>query len=93
MTTATPTGPLLMRVQPKYGLLELKVASWLKRDDWMARCDLVLGLTDARLDDAARAELTQLRARWPAWRADRDVARADSLLSTRSGQALSVARF
>ncbi len=86
-------GELLMPAQPKYGMLELKVATWLKPGDWMARRGLLLALTDARLDDAARAQLEELERRWDGARRDPQVLHADSLLRQRSGPALDVVRF
>jgi len=50
-------GGLLLAKQPKYAMLELKVATFLNPDDWMSRRALLGALLDARLEDAARREL------------------------------------
>ena len=63
-------GELLMASRPKYGALELGVASWLNPRDWMARRGLVLALAGANLDDRAREELAALQAIDPEWRSD-----------------------
>jgi hypothetical protein len=86
-------GPLLLPIQPKYGMLELKVATWLKPDDWLARRDLALALARARLDVAARREIDAYRAARPPGTDDREIDRADSLLRATSGEGLRVARF
>jgi hypothetical protein len=86
-------GPLLMPIQPKYGLLELKVAAWLNPLDWMARRDLALGLLEARLHEAARRELDHYARLRPGWRDEPEVARADERLRATSGEGLAVARF
>jgi hypothetical protein len=69
-------GELLMSPAPKYGLLELKVASWLDPQDVAARRRLALGLDQIRLDEAARRELESLWMDFPRLRGDSAVARA-----------------
>jgi len=86
-------GQLLMPVRPKYGLLELKVAVSLKPDDWLARRDLLLGLTAQRLDEQARAELAPLKRAYPGWDKDSLLAGALATLEARSGAGRGVASF
>jgi hypothetical protein len=86
-------GELLMRERPKYAMLELKVATWLDRRDWMARRALVAGLVEARLDDQARVQLDLLKDAYPEWRADTVVARAWRTLEARSPEGIGVARY
>jgi hypothetical protein len=86
-------GPMLMREQPKYALLELKVATFLKPDDWLAHRDLALGLMAVGYTDQARREIAAYQALRPRWRLDRDVAHADSLLQGASAAGRDVARF
>jgi hypothetical protein len=78
-------GALLMQQRPKYALLELKVASWLKPEDRLARREFFLGLVRARLDDAARRELPALLQSTPAWRADTTLVAAIELIERRTG--------
>ncbi len=78
-------GELLMARQPKYAMLELKAAVFLKPDDWLARRELALGLTAARLDEPARAEIEALKRSYPEWRGDRALVGADSTLRLRRG--------
>jgi hypothetical protein len=54
-------GELLEGRQPKYALLELKVAAFLNPNDIRARKHLVTGLSAARLDDARHALLEMMR--------------------------------
>ncbi len=86
-------GELLMVDRPKYALLELKVATWLKPEDWLARRDFVVGLTRARLDVEARRELEALQAIYPEWRGDSLLVDADRTLGRRSGRAVETATF
>lgn len=53
-------GRLLLPRNPKYAVLELKIASWLDPRDAPTRLALVEGLASARLDAAARRELREL---------------------------------
>ncbi|NOT33338.1 MAG: hypothetical protein HOP12_04115 [Candidatus Eisenbacteria bacterium] len=63
-------GDLLRHDNLKYGLLELKVATWLNPRDWLARRDLFLGLVATRLDESAATELAVLRRVHPTWSSD-----------------------
>src|SRR5206468_12034628 len=88
-------GQLMMSQRPKYGLLELMVAASLKPDDWLARRDIVLGLTAQQLDDQARARLERLKGIYPGWERDSLLAAAIETLDRRGGspRQLSVAEF
>jgi hypothetical protein len=86
-------GFLLQRVNPKYSLLETKVASELNPRDWLARRDLVEGLVAARLDEPARAHLATLQALRPDWNADSVIVRLDTQLHRRAASASGVAEF
>jgi hypothetical protein len=55
-------GVLLRERRPKFGVLELKVAAYLDPNDVRTRRELVLGLAEARLDDAAARELAAYRS-------------------------------
>jgi hypothetical protein len=68
-------GRLLLGRSPKYGVLELKVASWLDPADAPTRLELIRGLAAANLGDAARRELDALIRRRPDL-ADDDAVRA-----------------
>jgi hypothetical protein len=63
-------GELLLQEHPKYAVLELKVAAFLKPDDWVARRDLALALGRSGLDDDARLQLAQLASLGHDWRGD-----------------------
>jgi len=84
-------GDLLRSGQPKYAMLELKVAAWLKPDDWLARRMLVVALERARLDEAARRELAELKRTYPEWRSDSALVRVDQALGP--GRPQPVANF
>jgi tetratricopeptide (TPR) repeat protein len=86
-------GPLLMDRRPKYGLLELQVAISLKPDDWLARRDLVLGLTQQQLDGRARSELAELEQVYPGWQQDSLLSRARAELDRREQESRTVIRF
>jgi len=86
-------GPLLMPARPKYGMLELKVASWLKPDDWLARRDLFIGLVDARLDERARRELAVLDRIHPLASADTALVEARRRLAQRAPDRAGIVRF
>jgi tetratricopeptide (TPR) repeat protein len=86
-------GELLLNKQPKYAMLELKVATWLQPRDWMALRALSLALVNARLDDQARQTLEALEQIYPEWRADTAVARARQTLGRRSAAGSRVARY
>jgi len=86
-------GKLLLDRRPKYGLLELQVAIYLKPNDWLARRDLVLGLMKQELAGRAREELAALMRVYPDWSQDLLVVEAKAALD-RSAQATStVVRF
>ena len=77
----------------KYGLLELKVATWLNPNDLLARRELVAGLAAIGMDDAARETLAALQRDDAGWRADSSLARVRALLERRAGRAGGVASF
>jgi len=72
-------GELILNAAPsptlKYGLMELKVASWLNPRDWWARRNLVVGLARVRLEDAVARELESLVIDHPDAANDTTVAR------------------
>jgi hypothetical protein len=76
-------GVLLLPSAPKYGLLELRVATWLKPNDWLARRDLIGGLLDQGLDDAAAREMETLKTVYPGWASDSLVAADQRRLAER----------
>jgi tetratricopeptide (TPR) repeat protein len=78
-------GGLLLAKQPKYGMLELRVATYLNPDDFLSRRALVGALVEARLDDAARRELGRLLLDHPELEYDTLVARARRALAPRAG--------
>ena len=84
-------GDLLQRRQLKYGLLELKVAAFLNPRNLRARHDLVRGLVEVRLDEAARAAFEELARVDPGWARDSTLAQAMRTLDLRTGA--SVAEF
>jgi len=86
-------GELLLRERPKYGLLELEVATWLRPGDRDSRRALVIGLAAQRLDDAARSQLARLEAADPGWRRDAELAAVAKELDERSLAHVRVARF
>jgi hypothetical protein len=86
-------GQLLSAERPKYAMLELKVATWLQPNNVEARRDLLVGLSAARLDDAARRELSTLMDLYPEWRSDSMVVRARRDLDRRSPGARSLVEF
>jgi len=86
-------GRLLGPGQPKYAMLELKVAAWLDPADGSSRRDLVRRLVAARLDEPARRELEALERVYPAWRSDTALAGAARTLEQRSDRGKSVIRF
>lgn len=86
-------GLLLQNVNAKYALLETKVAADLNPGDWLARRDLVSGLIDARLDDAATRELERLKQALPAWRDDSTTVALEARLVVRQAPASGVAVF
>lgn len=86
-------GELMLSRNAKYALLETKVASRLKPNDWLARRDLLVGLVAARLDEPARGERDVLERIYPEWRADSVARRAIETLEARSPRGERVARF
>lgn len=62
-------------IHTKYGLMELKVASWLDPRDWVARRHYALGLDAVGLNDVAAREITALVRDFPRLEADSAVAR------------------
>ncbi len=69
-------GGLLLQLQPKYGTLELKVATFLNPQDWLSRRALIGALLDMRLEEPARRELEALLSRKPELGSDPVVMRA-----------------
>jgi tetratricopeptide (TPR) repeat protein len=86
-------GQLLLDARPKYAMLELKAAAWLKPRDWMVRRDLFIGLVRARLDDPARREFDALAAIYPEWRTDSLIVQAHRGLERRSPAGRGVVEF
>ena len=86
-------GSLLLESHPKYGVLELKVAAFLKPDDWVTRRDLVLGLYRSGLDDDARLQLAQLAALGIDWRNDSLLVAAARTMERRSNEGATVVEF
>lgn len=86
-------GELMLASHPKYGILELKVAAYLKPDDWVARRELVLALFRARLDDDARLQLAQLATAGVDWGRDSVLAAAARTMERRSESGASVVQF
>ena len=81
-------GELILNAAPsptrKYGLMELKVATWLNPGDWWARRNLAIGLAGVRLDDAAERELESLVRDHPETRNDTTVARLSTYYRQRA---------
>jgi hypothetical protein len=86
-------GELLLESRPKYGLLELEVAAYLKPDDWVTDRNLVLGLTAEQLDEPASDALRRLARLKPDWRSDTLLTRAVEALNRRSAPSGGVVRF
>lgn len=86
-------GQLLLRDDPKYAILELKVAAYLKPDDWVTRRDLALGLYQSGLDDDARLQMAQLAVLGYDWRSDSLLAAAARTMERRSQSDASVIEF
>ena len=80
-------GELLLARQPKYAMMELSVATWLKPVDWEARRALTLALFDARLEAPAARHLERLKRDLPGWATDRALARVDSALASHAAPA------
>ncbi len=86
-------GELLRGSHPKYGLLELRIACYLKPQDWRARRELLAGLVEMRLDHLAREELETLDRHYIGSASDSVIARARSTLAGRSSEHQDVAEF
>jgi hypothetical protein len=86
-------GQLMLRGNPKYGLLELSVATWLRPDDLASQRALVIGFAGERLDEQARAHLARIAALDPGWRRDTTLAAVALRMDERSLQSVKVARF
>lgn len=86
-------GELLRARSRKFALLETRVASWLKPDDWLARRDLVEGLVAARLDEPAARELAALQQMLPDWRGDTLIVRLARTLAEREPLARAVVSY
>lgn len=78
-------GELMVPRAAKYGLLELKVASWLNPRDWWARRHLVAGLANVRLDDSAAREFEALLRDFPDLERDSLLSEARRRYQTHSG--------
>jgi hypothetical protein len=86
-------GGLLLARQPKYGMLELEVATFLNPDDWRSRRALLEALLDARLETAARRQLDALLSRQPGLIGDPVVERAVRALRPDAAAGASVVEF
>jgi len=86
-------GQLLVAPQPKYGMLELQVASALGPTDWPSRRDLAIGLVTARLDESAERVLRELEPLDPMWDSDSGLVQARRTLAGRSHAGLTTIRF
>jgi hypothetical protein len=86
-------GQLMLRGNPKYGLLELSVATWLRPEDLVSQRALVIGFGQQRLDEQARAHLAKIQAIDPGWRRDTTLAAVAREMDERSLQHVKVARF
>lgn len=76
-------GTLLNGRDPKFGILEWKVAKWLDPNERTTRRNLAAGYAAVLLDDAARGELDTLLERWPAESSDVVVRGIESRLALR----------
>ena len=86
-------GELMTGRAAKYGLLELKVATFLNPRDWVARLELASGLASVRLDEPAARELEALLRLRPSMGADSAVVRLRRDLDARSPAAGDMAEF
>jgi hypothetical protein len=86
-------GDLLARDHPKYGALELEVASRLDPRDWASRRDLVAALLAIHLDDPARRELEALKRARAGWRDDPHLVAFSRTLEERAGAPTDVIEF
>jgi len=86
-------GQLLLRDDPKFAILELKVAAFLKPDDWVTRRDLAIGFYRSGQDDDARLQMAQLAVLGFDWRTDSLLVAAARTMERRSMSGISVAEF
>ncbi|MFI5371932.1 MAG: hypothetical protein ACHQ52_10270 [Candidatus Eisenbacteria bacterium] len=86
-------GQLMMRTNPKYGLLELSVATWLRPGDRDSQRALAIGFAVQRLDAQAGVLRAGLAAIDPGWRRDTTLAKVARVLDERSLEHVKVARF
>jgi len=86
-------GVLLQPVSAQYALLETKVATRLKPDDWLARRDFVAQLVAAHLDEPAAQELAEFQSLRPGWRSDTVAVRLARTLAERRAPASGVVGF
>lgn len=86
-------GELLAPKQPKYALLEAKVATFLNPNDLRAHHQLVRGLVEVRLDEAAQGAFETLSRVEPGWARDSTLAAVRRTLDARMGTDRAVARF
>jgi len=77
----------------RYGLLELKVATWLNARDVLARRELIGGLLSIRLDDPARSEMAKLKEVYPDWRNDSLIVKLSRSLDERAPRPSDVVSF
>jgi hypothetical protein len=86
-------GELLEPRQLKYALLEAKVATFLNPKDVRAHRQLVRGLVEVRLDDAARAAFDDLARAEPGWARDSTLVAVRRTLDARADRNLGTAQF
>jgi hypothetical protein len=79
--------------EARYGLLELKIASWLNPRDVLAQRELIAGLVATHIDDAARRQLDRLKQVDPTWFRDTLTAGLVRTLDERAPDAGGVAVF
>jgi hypothetical protein len=77
----------------RYGLMELKVATFLNPRDVLARRELIGGLLTMRLDDPARTEMMKLKEVYPDWRNDSLIVNLSHALEARAPHPGDVASF
>jgi hypothetical protein len=86
-------GLMLQDRQLKYALLEAKVATFLQPGNLRSHRQLVRGLVQVRLDEAALAALDAMDRVDPGWPRDSTLAAARRTLDARMGTDRAVARF
>ena len=77
----------------RYGLLELKIATFLNARDVRARRELIGGLLSMRLDEPARDEMARLKEVYPDWRNDSLIVNLSHSLEARTLRSGDVASF